>query len=396
MKSPIRKSSGARSRQSSVTIKDIAAELGLSFQAVSQALNPRPGSTSHVSQATRLRILAAAKKMGYRSHRAAQILRAGRSGLLGVLIFDHPHQIMLHRLHFVLAEIHAAGYRPFVHLADTRPNSGAMDGCLTMLDARVEGVVLVDPIGFPGEAPLQKLLDHKIPVVSLGSHQWRCITSYQVDREQGYRDLTSHLIESGCRSLVLLCAEADAAHRKFFQRFSDGMTTGFLRAAAAAPTKQGAIRTRIHTIRMEWEGAEEGAIHPIHRAGHAGAREILSAGLPDALLCQADSWAHGALRSCHEAGIRVPDDMMLTGFNDEPLASAGSPPLTTILQPYAELAREAIAHVTAQIREEQRNQPGKVIALPGRLVVRASSLKSGAPPQLLKRSLPARSHKTMP
>ncbi|HWL51315.1 MAG TPA: LacI family DNA-binding transcriptional regulator [Chthoniobacteraceae bacterium] len=371
------KKSISPSRKSGVTIKDIAAELGLSFQAVSQALNPSDQNTSQVSQSTRQRIKETAERLGYRSHRAAKTLRSGKSGLLGVLIFDHPHQVMHHRLHHILAEIHAAGYRPFVHLADTRPNSGALEGCLTMLDAQVEGVLLVDPIGFPCETPIREMLDRQIPVVSIGSHQWSCVTSYQADRRQGYRDLTRHLIRSGCRSLVLLCVERSERYQTHFERFVGDMMTGFEEAAEEARESFGPISARIHPINfgLDWEETEDRPIHPVHRTGYTGMQEVISSGIPDALLCQADSWAHGALRACHEAGVRVPDDLLLTGFNDEPSSSAGAPPLTTLVQPYAKIARQAVADVTAQIRRDKQNEPGKVVTLPGQIVVRASSVR---------------------
>lgn len=371
---PTKPRSSSKGAKSSVTLKDIAAELGISFQAVSQALNPRE-NTSKVSEATRKRVVATAAKMGYRGNHAARILRSSRSGSMGVLIFDHPHQVMHFRLRHVLSGIHAAGYRPFVHLADTRHDSGATEGCLTMVGASVEGVLLVDPIGFPEESPLPELLDQGIPVVSIGSHQWATVTSYQADRRDGYDQLTRHLIESGCRSITLLREATTERSRQFFHRFHNDMTSGFRNAAAQAGN--GEIETRIQAVEFPANWAKTAAtIHPIHLCGYLGMRQILSAGKPpDAVLCQADSWAHGALRACSEAGIRVPDDMMLAGFNDEPGSSAGAPPLTTIAQPYAAIANSAIANIIGQIRGEKENAPGKVVTLPGELIVRASTMR---------------------
>jgi len=370
-----------RRKGKSVTIKDIAAELGLSFQAVSQALNPRK-NTSHVSEATRKRVEETARRMGYRGHQAARMLRSGRSGLLGVLIFDHPHQVMHYRLHHILAEIHAAGYRPFVHLADTRQNSGAMDGCLAMLDANVEGVLFVDPIGFPEESPVEKLLECQIPVISIGSHQWSGITSYQADRKHGFYALTRHLLQAGCRSLVLLKADTNKRYRRFFRRFMNDMTAGFHQAVREADGEFGLIEARVQTVEfgMDREETEGLPIHPIHRSGYVGMLELLAKdNLPDALLCQADCWALGALRACYESGIQIPTNLLLTGFNDEPGGSVGPPPLTTIAQPHAEIARRAIADVVSQIQGGKIPPPGEVVTVPGFLIERASSKRITKP-----------------
>lgn len=368
-------------RKKSVTIKDIAAKLGLSFQAVSQALNPRK-NTSHVSEATRKRVEEMARKMGYRGHQAARLLRSGRSGLLGVLIFDHPHQVMHYRLHHVLAEIHAAGYRPFVHLTDTRRISGAMDGCLTMLDANVEGVLFVDPIGFADESPVDILLEEQIPVVSIGARQWTRIASYQVDRKKGYHALTKHLLQAGARSFVLMHDNINNPFSCYFQRFIDDMTTGFRQAITEGEKDFGPLDARVQTVKLATQHEETQAvsIHPIYRSSYVAMKEILLQGnLPDALLCQADCWAQGALRACYESGVQVPTDLLMTGFNDEPGSSAGSPPLTTIAQPYAEIARRAIAEVVAQIQGGMGIAHGEVTTVPGSLVERASSRKAENP-----------------
>lgn len=375
------KAATPQSRRKSVTIKDIAAKLGLSFQAVSQALNPRK-NTSHVSESTRKRIVETAREMGYRGYQAARVLRSERSGLLGVLIFEHPLQIMRFRLHHVLAGIRAAGYRPFVHLADARLDSGAGEGCLALLDARVEGVLMVDPIGFPEESPVENLLEQGIPVVSLGSHQWRAIRSYQADRSKGFHDLTWHLIRGGCRSLTLLKAGGDDRYQKFFRIFSDDMVAGFEQAATEATAEYGYVETHIHEVEpmVGSEPVEGDEIHPIYGSGYLGMRELLAGNaLPDALLCQADSWAHGALRACCEAGVKVPEELRVTGFNDEPVSSAGAPPLTTVAQPYADIARCAVEDVVAQIEGHEKNEPGRVVTLPGELMVRASSAGTPKP-----------------
>lgn len=368
-------SKAGKRKKFSVTIKDIAQELGVSFQAVSQALNPRK-NTSRIAESTRQRILKKAEQMGYRRHQAARTLRSGRSGLLGVLIFDHPRHVMHYRLHHVLAEIHRAGYRPFVHLAETRANARSMEGCLTMLDAQVEGLIFVDPIGLPEETSMQQLRDREIPMVSLGSYQWRTITSYQVDRYRGYRELAQHLINNGCRSFALIRDEEMPASQNFFHRFINDMTRGFYDAIADGSEQFGPMSAHLEPVAAEIEvkAAQDRDIHLIYRPGYYGMRNIIQSGwLPDAVLCQADCWAHGALLALHEAGLRVPGNLLLTGFGNEPSSSAGNPPITTVAQPFAELSRLAVANVVGQIARERENEPGKVITLPGHLIVRKSS-----------------------
>ncbi len=319
-----------------------------------------------------------AARMGYRPNVGARMIRSRRSGNFGILIFDHPFKVMHHRLHHVLKEVRDAGYRPFVHLADTSREDETQDGCYAMLDAKVEGLMLVDPIDVSTESVAKILADESIPVVSLGSYEWKTIPSYQADRKKGFVDLTEHLIARGCGSIRLLREKGSGEGAVCSKRFIDDMTEGFESTARRWRKKGYAVTTGVTTFSYsdDVKGSETD-IHPIYRHGYYGMKSILQSGvLPDAILCQADFWAQGALRACREEGISVPGDLLITGFNNEPSSSAGLVPLTTIEQPGALLAKRAITDLIKYIEGGKTFKAGKVTTMPGHLIVRESTFRA--------------------
>jgi DNA-binding LacI/PurR family transcriptional regulator len=111
-----------------------------------------------------------------------------------------------------------------------------------------------------------------------------------------------------------------------------------------------------------------------HEAGRRLASQLLAAPgpRPEVLVCQNDDWAHGALAACAAAGLRVPEEIAVTGFDGSPLSAGGLAPLTTVVQPCREMAIRAVELLLGRIRGKARGGVPREIKLPCQVLVRQS------------------------
>jgi LacI family transcriptional regulator len=363
---------GAKSR---VRIKDIADHLGISPRSVSQALSDTE-STTKVSAEKRKKILQTARRMGYRPDRMAKALRTGRTGLVGVLVFGFQNPFVIQRLEAVMNAVKEAGYLPFTQLA--RRSREAVEGALhAMLEARVEGIVVVQPPAALEAEFFRQSEAAKTPMVALGGSCLDRVPSFVPDRRKDFRSLVMHVASQGACSLRLIVGERVRGNfSKNVLAHENGFTLGFrdglLEARRAGFPVTGAV-TRID--KLDRAAERGGEVHWLHTPGYRVMRQLLEEGkLPDAILFQGDVWAQGALRACAEHGLRIPEDLMVAGYDNDPGSSAGFIPLTTVAQSHQELGRLAVDNLLQRISGgEVANALAKTV--PGMLIARRSSLR---------------------
>ncbi|MCG3149140.1 MAG: Catabolite control protein A [Verrucomicrobiae bacterium] len=339
------------------TLRDIASKAELSISTVSHILNGRP---QHYSEKTRHKVERIARRLGYRPNRYAQVMRRQRSGLIGIIQHAGLLQAAVQKANHAALAVVNAGYEPLNADVLWRP-AGIQTVCASMLDARVEGVLLVDaPASFPLEE-LTRFQRAKIPVVALGGGQYRGVPQVRVDARQGMRDLTRHVIALGHRPLCLLTTRCDPATLWPAVERAEG----FREACAAA----GLAEADAEIIAG---GSPNEAMHP-YQNGREAMRELLRRErLPRAVLCSNDDWAIGALAACAERGIRVPEEVAVTGFDNSLIGEYCMVPLTTVAQPTALIAREAVAILMQLIAGEAVAPERLLVRVPGQLVVRRS------------------------
>jgi len=357
-----------------VTLHDIARHLGLSQRTVSQALNGRPDSTSKASETTRRRVEAAARELGYRPNRAARALRTGKTGLVAVLSFLGLQHYGSVRLHAALQEIRRKRLPPLIYHSSAA-SSEIHDACHAVVDAAVDGVLLLDPPPAFDTKSLDLLTASGRPVVALGGEHLPGISRYCFDRADGFRALAKHLAEEGCRSIRFMVAPLHAG-REETRSFASAIRAGL---AAGREGRQG-VSCRITTVQYPDDAfaideSPVAGLHVLHAPGYLGMRQLIAGGdLPDAVMCRSDTMAQGVLRACEEAGITVPGQIAVTGFDDEPASSAGWMPLTSVGLPLEEMIRPAVEELAGLVRGEL--QPRDHISLVrGKVVIRHSSRK---------------------
>jgi LacI family transcriptional regulator len=332
-----------------VTTNDIAREAGVSRTTVSHVLNNHPGIV--LSPKTRKRVLATARKLGYVPNSAAQMLVTGRSRTIG-LILSPPNLISVDAfvpiMMFGLNEAcHTQGYRL---LMEAIQDPADVDAYLALAKSkRIDGLIVINPR--KGDAALHKVIESKFPLLVFGSSGHPQENSIGTQHDQASCQATMHLLSLGHQRI---------AHISY------------------APLVYLSARKRLEGYRAALKAADlpfkkklfaEGNF--TYESGYRAMRQILaSSAHPTALFAGNDTLAIGAMVAVHEAGLSIPENFAVVGFDDVPAAAFSCPPLTTIRSHALEqgklLGEVAIALVAGKEIGSRQD------VLPLELVIRAS------------------------
>ena len=337
--------------QDKATSFDIAQLAGVSQPTVSRALR---GSTS-VSEATRMRIEAIAKQLNYKVDKNATNLRTGHSNTLALLLFEDqtPDESLINPFFLsMLGSItRTCALRGYDLLISFQQLSG--DWHVDYEDSRkADGLIL---LGYGDYHDYERRLG---VLVEQGTHfvRWGSVQPEAreivvgCDNVQGGRDVTAHLIGQG-RKRIAFIGTATSATPEFLDRHN-----GYAAALAEANLP------RTLTLHVDALSSEED--------GHDAAVRLIARGEPfDAIVCASDLIGLGAMRALQEAGLSIPGDVAVTGFDDILSAGLANPPLTTVTQQPG----EAGAMLVDTLLRLVRNEPAESRMLPARLVVRRSS-----------------------
>lgn len=330
---------------------DIAYRAGVSQATVSRALRDSP----LVNEETRRRVQAVAKELNYTVDKHASGLRRQRATTLALLLFEDPtsddsliNPFFLSMLGSITRAVARQGYDllvSFQQLSD--------DWHADYQDShRADGLIL---LGYGDYLVSRGRLER---LVEQGTHfvRWGAVVDGQpglsigCDNHQGGVAATSHLLSLGRRRIGFV-GTASPHCPEFFDRYAGHCTA--LRAAGI-------------DVDAHWQ---VDASDSTELVGLAAMRELLSRGTAlDAVFAASDLLAIGVLRALSEAGLRVPDDVAVVGFDDIPMARFAAPPLTTIVQDTKRAGELLVDALLAQIH-------GETVAsctLPATLVIRRS------------------------
>ena len=335
-------------RTGAVRLSDVAAAAGVSVKTVSNVVNGFP----RVAEETRQRVQRAIDALGYHPNVMARRLRTGRSGVLALAFPELPSPYFAELAVQVIAAARRHGCT--VLMDDTAGDAGAELRIASGLgDPMIDGVIL-SPLGLDQNELATR--DRKIPLVLLGEADFGLVCDHvHIDNVSAARDATAHLIDQGYRRIGAIGWQ-DPSPRATAQQRLLGYTEA-LRAAGLTVDQ---------------------ALFPPVRSyfrpdGAAAMRRLLKLPeLPDAVFCFNDLMALGAMRVVHEAGLRVPHDIALVGFDDVEEAEYSIPSLTTIAPDKTKIAEEAVGALLFRINEGYE-EPCQLIQPGYRLVARESS-----------------------
>ncbi len=353
-----------------VTLKDIAARLGLSDRAISEALRDDKEKV-RVSDATRKRVRAAAKRMGYQRNWAARALRTRRSGTFAIMSFSALNHFMMGAMFHARERFISHGITPLVF--DCRNDSAAIDSTLNfMADAKVNGVLMLKPPPIIDQAVVHRLWNSGIAVTAFGGNWLDGIPRFTADTTAGFSNLVATLAKSGFKDIQLILQNKP----KGADRHRQSVLNGFISAAETCRTDYN-IAHAIREISIEYHTPKnlnsDAEPHPIHCIGYELMKRVLrEPGRPDVAMFPADESAAGALRACHELKVKVPEDIAITGFQNNPSSSAGYIPITSVSQPTEKLCSSAVDHLL-DIAKKHLFEDDVLVELPCKLHLRAST-----------------------
>ncbi len=333
-----------------VTIKDIARRAGVAHTTVSRALR----GSAEVSVETGQRIQRLAAEMGYRPSAAARSLKTNRSQVLGAIVSSLDDPFFSDILQGIESVAQASGYSLFIAASQRDPGRERAIAQV-MREHRVDGVIICSTPFSPEQS--QQFSSYGIPLVVINNQAAEDYRfSIYHDDEDGSRQLTRHLIGLGHTRIAYL--GNSQAGRTNLDRLN-GFQNEMKMAGLSIPPE--------FLFGAPGGGPDEG------RLGLAHVLQIPQP--PTALVCYNDMIAIGVLKGLHEAGLRIPEDISVTGFDNIALSAYTCPPLTTFDQPKrfigAEAARLILNLLNAPAEAED---PGpNVRILKGRLLVRQST-----------------------
>ncbi|RPF26247.1 LacI family transcriptional regulator [Georgenia muralis] len=327
-------------------MRDVARRAGVSHQTVSRVIN----NPDQVSPATRARVVRAIEELGYKRNSAARALSVNRSGTIGVI--DSGSRVFGQEVMLVSVEGAArdAGYATSVALVRSQDDEGVREAFEHLVELHVEGIVVMGNTVALAEAAAH--VATRIPLAMVSSsevHAPQIIRVAPATAEAG-RVATRHLVEQGFRRIAHIAGPEgwlDAHARE----------AGWRTELAAHGLADGPV------YRGDW----------MPEAGYRAGRTIASSGRFDAVFAANDHMALGALFAFSEAGLRVPDDIAIIGFDDIVGTAFFQPPLSTIRQNFDLIGRHCIDQLLAAINGEEAHD----VVVPTELIVRASSLHTG-------------------
>jgi len=347
-----------------VTQKAIADTLGLSQSTVKAVFNPDP--RIRLRPETCDLVVQTARRLGYRPHHYARVMRKGKSRTIAMLQMGGLLHVNDMRALHVARAVHGQGFRFSTHHVLWHVE-GVQDALDAVLDARAEGLILVGPTERVPSTFLKQIRDAQIALVSVSGVHYPGVPQVRSDFHQCVSELTNHLLGLGYRRIALLTGWASLCRDEHYGWTTQEKINGFQEAIAESGSDQ--ISGEVVCIEEDKAVLDGGYV----MNGKAEMQKLLQRpNRPEAVICSNDSWVLGALAACAEAGVRVPQEIALTGIDNDPIGEIIQPPLTTSAQPTEAIANRAVEILMKQVRGEKLSTSEMLVKLPCQLVVRQS------------------------
>ncbi|XID95686.1 LacI family DNA-binding transcriptional regulator [Paenibacillaceae bacterium WGS1546] len=334
------------------TIYDVAKEAGVSIATVSNAINGK----GKVGKKTREEIFKVMERLQYRPSVIASALMGKKTYTLGLLVPDVSNPFFSEMARSVEDLAHSEGYSVIVCSTDNE--NERIDKYLRLLEQKsVDGILIAT--GMENGEPLRRLADKSVPIVMIAREaanvQAHCVLT---DDFKGGALAAEHLLGLGHRHMAILAEKAEVSSsvervRGFrFALFEAGIALGDERIVPCESSIQAGKRTTAAMI---------------------GGKDR-----PSAVFCCNDLLAIGALQAAKEAGIRVPEQLSVIGFDDTILSVVAHPALTTIAQPMDRMVKLAFGLLVGDSADGEAIR--QRIVMPPALIVRESTGRPAGSP----------------
>lgn len=336
-----------------VTIYDIARYLNLSATTVSRGLKDHPT----INKITRKKIAEAAALLGYRSNTFASSLRSKRSNTIGVIVPRLNSQFMSSVLAAMEDTASREGYNLLITQSLEKEEKEKVNAN-TMFNKRVDGLLISLAYDTQSTDHLQPFIDKKIPIVFF-DRTWdnAGCTQVMIDNYKAAYEVTKHLLDQGCKRIMHL------GGNKGRNVYADRLR-GYRHALRDAGIEYNEKLVLISQL-LESDGV-------------AAANHILKmkpGNRPDAVFGANDTAPAHCMLTLQEAGIRIPEDIAIAGFNNDPVSRIVKPALTTVDYPGGHLGEAAMMSLIEHLNGTRGATSTGSIILKSELIIRASSQK---------------------
>ena len=335
-----------------ITITDIAAKAGVSRATVSYVLNGRDTSV-RISDNTRQKVMETASELGYRRNELARAMITGKNRMLGFWVMQSNREPVVRVLSGAMKEADENGY--FIKMLGF--DNGALDARTLerCVEWRLSGIIAIHAPGASMRDLYPKIVETGIPFVMVDSQQppLGCL-NIAADNEGGMKAIVEHLTSLGHQKIAFLGG----------RRESEDSISGARERAYRATMKKCGLDAHCDVEYGDWQAEftdwENG------ETAAAVRRLLEKTPRLTAIACASDHMAMIVIRLAAERGLKVPDDLSVTGFDDVTLATLYHPPLTTVAQPFEQIGRVAVRHLLdLHLGDEPQ--------LPAHLIVRGST-----------------------
>jgi LacI family transcriptional regulator len=334
-----------------VTIHHIAAKLSLSASTVSRALN----DYNRISKATRELVKKTAVEMNYKPNQLASSLRKGKGNMIGVIIPRLDRHFFSHAIAGIETVTSPTNFN--ILICQTNEDAECEKQSIRALAKnRVDGIIISLATGTKQYEHIEAVIREGIPVVMFDRVAPHLEVDMVVnDNFAGAYQATSHLIEQGCRRIIHFSGplHLNVYHERYM---------GY-RKAMADNAMEVTDEMIFHDILTRVKGEEV-------------ANNLVEEGnLPDAIFSASDFSALGALLVFKAKGIRIPDEIAIAGFANEPFTELIDPGITSLEQFSGEIGKSAARLLIERIEQGAKNVVSQKITLMPKLIVRPSTVK---------------------
>ena len=338
-------------QQKEVTIYDLAKLLNISPATVSRGLKGHPA----ISKKTKKKIDELATQLGYRSNNFARNLRKQRTNTIGVIV----PRLNSYFMSTVIAGIENIAYKEGFNLIISQSSEDVkkeVASAVTLFNSRVDGLLVSLAYNTNSFVHFDPFVQRKIPLMFFDRVPKReSDISVLIDNKRAGWQATTHLLDQGCRRIMHITGNLN-------RNVYTDRKLGYQQALSerAIPFQEALVIT--NDLSQEAGATAAGAILQLPQ-------------LPDGIFVANDNCAVGCMLALKQAGIRIPEDMLFVGFNNDPVSTVIEPNLSTINYPGCEMGEVAARNLINHINDQTATASVNTIILRSELIVRASSVK---------------------
>lgn len=336
-------------KNNKVTIYDISKKLNISAATVSRAMN----NNARISAKTRKLVKETAKKMNYNQNRLAQALKSGRSSNVGVIVPFLNHNLFSSVIRGIEEELNPHGYNVIICQTHEKVKN-EIEQIKTLLNIQVDGIFLSVSKTTRNTEHFEKVLAEKIPLIFFDRRiEVSGLSSVTIDDFKGGYLATEHLILNGCRKIAHLAGEL---HLEIYQKRYEGY--------------KAALEDYNVAFKPEYVIKTDGKIE----AGKIAVKTLWSLEeKPDGIFSAGDYSALGAIKQLKELGKKIPEEVCVVGFSNEPFTKYLELPITSVTQSPLKMGKVAANVFLEQMEHTQTYSIEKKVVLVPELCIRASS-----------------------